>query len=108
MTLPRRKVVRWLDAAIDDLAKIVDAIAIDSPMAAERLEEKIFSKAALLEKLPHLGIPHSRRIRFLVEGNYLVYYTVRRKDVLIKAVVHGSQLFRTQWLRRKGNGRGAR
>jgi len=37
----------------------------------------------------------------LVFGNYVVYYTVSRREVVVRAVVHGARRFRPSWLRRK-------
>ena len=40
---------------------------------------------------PCLEYPAARQ---LVHGNYIVYYTVSRREVVIRAVVHGAREFR--------------
>ena len=101
--MPRQKKVRWLDAALNDLVEIVEYIGKDNPQAAERLADAIFAKIELLADSPHLGsiCPHYRKARQLIHGNYLVYYTVHRQEVVMRAIVHGARLFRSYWLRRE-------
>jgi toxin ParE1/3/4 len=103
MRLPRRKHVRWRDAAIDDLVGVVEQIAEYSPHAAERLADAIFARVDQLQTFPHLGsvCPYYPKARQLIHGNYIIYYTVHRKEVVIRAVVHGARLFRAYWLRRE-------
>ena len=98
----RQKQLRWLRAAQDDLTAIIDYIADDDPKAAARFAERLLRKIALLGESPHLGsvCPYYRKARQLVHGNYIVYYTVHRTEVVIRAVVHGARLFRSYWLRR--------
>ena len=99
---PRRpKEIRWLQPARDDLTSIVDFIAGNNPKAAERFADRLIAKVGLLAGSPHLGsiCPH-RKIRQLIHGKYIVYYTVHRTEVVIRAVVHGARLFRSYWLRR--------
>ncbi len=47
---------------------------------------------------PCLEYPKARQIFY---GEYVVYYTVNRRDLVIRAVVHGARHFRKSWLRRK-------
>jgi plasmid stabilization system protein ParE len=102
MSLPRRKTLRWRDAAVDDLVGIVQDIAQHSPQAAERFADAIFDRVDKLQFFPHLGsvCPYYVKARQLIHGNYIIYYTVYRKEVVIRAVVHGARLFRSYWLRR--------
>ena len=103
MSAARKRILRWKKAAGDDLAAIVDTIAADSPVAAERFLETILGRIESLERFPFSGgvCPHYPKARQIVFGNYLVYYTVGRRDVVIRAVVHGARLFRASWLRRQ-------
>jgi len=97
--MSRPRPLRWLEAARDDLGQIAESIAADNPRAAERLSERILDRVQILSDHPHLGspCPFAPRVRFLVVGNY----TVHRKEVVIRAVVHGRRLFRPGWLRRE-------
>jgi plasmid stabilization system protein ParE len=70
---PKR--IRWLNAAVEDLETIVEHIAADAPLAAERFAESILAKVEMLADLPRLGsvCPHYRKARQLIHGSYLVY-----------------------------------
>jgi plasmid stabilization system protein ParE len=97
------RVLRWRQAAVDDLAAIVLHIESDAPIAAARFRDAIVAKIHSLAEFPLTGsICHeSPSARVVVFGNYLVYYTVSRREIMIRAVVHGARLFRPSWLRRK-------
>ena len=97
------KPIRWLTAARDDLAEVIDYIARDNPDAAQRLLDRILTKVETLSETPDLGTrsPYHRTARQLIHGNYLVYYTVHRTEIVIRAVVHGARRFRSEWLRRE-------
>ena len=97
------RVVRWRKAAGDDLAAIVGHIAADSVNAAETFLENILARIESLERFPYSGAVcrYYPKARQLIYGNYIVYYSVSRKEVLILAIVHGARLFQASWLRRR-------
>jgi len=97
------RTVTWLVAAVADVEEIVEVIARDSATAAERFAKAILDRASQLSHSPYLGAvcPHARRARQLIHGNYIIYYSVHRSEVRIRAVVHGARLFQSYWLRRK-------
>lgn len=97
------KTIRWLLAALDDAADIVERIAKDSPRAADRFANELIRRVELLADFPYLYpvCPYQRRVRMLAQGKYIAYYTVHREEVVIRAVVHGARLFRAAWLRRE-------
>ena len=103
MTARKPKPLRWHSAAYDDLCEIVDYIAADSPVNADRFAKAVFARVELLTESPHLGsvCPHFRKARQLIHGNYVIYYSVHRTEIVIRAVVHGARLFRSYWLRRE-------
>ena len=103
MSASRRKELRWLLAALEDLTGIVERIAEDAPQAAERFAATVFARVQRLRIFPYLGsiCPYYRKARQLIHGHYIIYYTVHRKEVVIRAVVHGARLFRSAWLRRE-------
>ena len=100
MTESVPKPVHWLKAADDDLAEIIDRISKDDPIAASNFLDRIFSLTELLERSPLLGAvcPYSRKVRQLIHGKYVIYYSVGRSEILIRAIVHGARLFRRNWL----------
>ena len=99
MSLKNRKPVRWLVAASEDFAQIISDIAADRPRAAEKLAERILHRVELLADFPYLGsvCPYYRKARQLVHGNYIVYYTVHRTELVVRAVVHGARFFSSRW-----------
>jgi addiction module RelE/StbE family toxin len=103
MSARKRKQVRWQTAALEDLTQIVSYIARHAPQAAERLADDVFTQVERLGDFPYLGstCPSFRKARQLVHGNYIIYYTVHRQEVVVRAVVHGARLFRSNWLRRE-------
>jgi plasmid stabilization system protein ParE len=95
--------VRWLDSAYAEAQAIFDYIAADDRRAADRWADAIADKAAALADAPSLGAPleRYRNARYLTHGNYVLYYTVHRQEVVIRAVKHGAMRFRSAWLRRE-------
>ncbi len=47
MTVPPKRILRWKQAAIDDLARVLRNIASDSPSAAERFHDEIIERIVL-------------------------------------------------------------
>ena len=89
--------VRLLRVAEDDLVEIVAYIATDRPSAAEKLADKIEKNLGLLSKHPHLGrIPGEEDLarqgyRYLVVDNYLIFYTIEEKAILVHRILHGAR-----------------
>lgn len=86
----------WDPVALDHLQGIAQYIAKDSPSAANRLVQRIFTRLERLEMFPHSGgyiAEDSRKIyREIIQGNYRVIYRVSGDDVLIVAVYHAARL----------------
>jgi plasmid stabilization system protein ParE len=88
--------VRYSISAIRDLDQIGDYIAEDlkSPLAALSTVNKIQGTISDLADFPLLGAPLSSIVdvdtdyRFLVCGNYLVFYHTQADDVLIDRVLY--------------------
>ncbi|HET8555011.1 MAG TPA: type II toxin-antitoxin system RelE/ParE family toxin, partial [Rhodanobacteraceae bacterium] len=47
--------VSWTEPALDDLLQVVDFIAEDNPLTAERILEQLSRRAATLERMPQCG-----------------------------------------------------
>ncbi len=98
--MPRRRSVRLLPAAEEDFSQIVLFVAEDNPSAAEQLMNNIERKLARLEKFPELGgVPSDPDLaavgyRFLVTGNYLIFYTLEPRSVLVHRILHGARDYR--------------
>lgn len=86
----------WLEAADDDLARIIGHIGEIAPQAAVRLWDRISTSVLLLAEHPYLHqlsdrVPGLREI--VVTANYVVLYRVTATAVEIVAVVHAAQHF---------------
>ena len=103
MSDPTSRPPRWAVAARDDFYAILNYIAADNPVAAERWTDTIYDKAASLADAPYLGppLPRHRPARYLTHGVYVIYHTVHENELVIRGVVHGARKLQTKWLRRE-------
>src|SRR5207245_3820538 len=99
MKPPGAKSLRWLPSALDDLFQIAEYISANAPQAADQFIQAVFAKTKQLRDFPYLGsiCPYYPKARQLIHGNYVIYYTVHRNEVTVRAVVHGARLFRARW-----------
>jgi plasmid stabilization system protein ParE len=90
--------IEWKQIAEDDLAGIVDIIAEDSPVRAERFAANIRAKTESLREYPKIGREIRRSTHVLVvHPNYIVVYRVlaKKKVVEILRVKHAAKQFPT-------------
>ena len=101
--MPRPKQLRWQELAREEFLSTVDMIAADNPRAAARFQQRVERKVGLIAEFPTLGtrVYRARSFRFITHGKYVIYYSVGRREVVIRAFRHGSQPFRRQWLHRE-------
>ncbi|HAK97540.1 MAG TPA: type II toxin-antitoxin system RelE/ParE family toxin [Planctomycetes bacterium] len=87
--------VIWTETALSDLRGIVEYIAKDSPIYAERFGTRLVRAPRLLEKTPLLGrmVPeyNDASIREIIFGAYRVIYKATEHACLILAIIHGSR-----------------
>ncbi len=89
--------VRPLPVAEEDLDEIVAYVALDNLEAALKLAERIESDLAMLSTSPELGrIPRDSDLRetgyrYLIVVNYLVFYTVEKRTVIVHRILHGAR-----------------
>jgi toxin ParE1/3/4 len=92
---PRRRSVRLLALAEQDLADIYEYIAVDNPSAAERVLTRIEKDLGSLAAQPLLGrIPRDPDIarlgyRYLIIADYLAFYRMEPSVVLVHRILHG-------------------
>lgn len=89
------KKVTWTDEASAWLEKIHDYIALDKPLAAQKVVKEILQKTKLLEGFPEIGHLHpdfsKRNVRVLLYGHYRIAYTIKNNDQIdVLGVFHGS------------------
>jgi toxin ParE1/3/4 len=94
---PRRRSVRLLALAEQDLADIYEYIAVDNPSAAERVLTHIEKDLGSLATQPLLGrIPRDPDIarlgyRYLIIADYLAFYRLEPSVVLVHRILHGAR-----------------
>ena len=93
--------VRLLSIAEEDFAEIVSFIAADNQKAAMNLANNIENNLKLLALNPKLGrIPRDVDIRklgyrYLIVQNYLIFYKVENKSILIHRILHGARDYKS-------------
>ena len=94
---PRKRSVRLLGLAEQDLADIYEYAAADNPPAAERLLARIEKNLNALSTQPLLGrIPRDLDIaklgyRYLIMGDHLAFYRLEPSVVLIHRILHSAR-----------------
>lgn len=94
---PPRFRIQLLKVAEDDLTEILTYIAADRPSAAEPLVARIEKRLQLLTQNPHSGrIPNEEELirlgyRYLVVENYLLFYTIEGRTILVHRILHGAR-----------------
>ncbi len=93
--------VRLLSIAEEDFKEIISFIAADNPTAADAIANKIEKNLETLSENPNLGrIPREEEIRnlgyrYLIAQNYLIFYTIEEKTILIHRILHGARNYKT-------------
>ena len=86
----------WSPLAVERASEIVDYIAKDKPLAAEKWIQTVFSKVEQLRLNPEIGriVPeiNARQFRELIYGNYRIIYHIERKKISILTIRHGKQI----------------
>ena len=89
--------IRVTPAALNDLKEIMSYIENDlsNPIAAKKVVKRIIEDYSRLEFLPHMGsslsskVPFDTDYRFIVSGNYIVFYKADDEYVSIYRVLYG-------------------
>ena len=87
--------VVWTESALNDLQTIIEHIAKDSPVYAERFGTRVVRAPRILQQSPFLGriVPefNDQSIRELIYGSYRIIYKATDTSCFIVAVIHGSR-----------------
>jgi toxin ParE1/3/4 len=87
--------IRWSPEAADDLQRICEHVAIDSPEAARQAAGTIYEGCDRLSEFPRVGrtsrrMPKWRELVF-PPLPYIVVYLVTEQAVEITRIFHGAQ-----------------
>jgi len=87
--------LRFTPRARDDLREIMDYIAKDNPVGADRVGRAIFDACARIAARPYLGIRNARapelRSRLVTRYPYRIHYFVGDADVWIVHIRHSAR-----------------
>ena len=92
--------VRILRRAQADIIEIRNYVERDNPRGAKRLVDKLLDRIESLAQLPELGVVPSddylqaRGFRVVIEGEYLIFYKVLRRQVRLYRILHGRRKYR--------------
>ena len=89
--------IRFTTTALNDLKEIKSYIENDlsNPIAANNVIKRIVEDYSRLEFSPHMGsslstkVPFETDYRFIVSGNYLVFYITDNEFVSIYRILYG-------------------
>jgi toxin ParE1/3/4 len=98
----------WTEPALSDLDAIADIIALENPVAAQKLVRRIFKHVEQLEDHPKSGSKPSElkgwNYRQIIEPPCRVFYRYDDSCVFVLHVMRTEQRFRASKLKR-GRGR---
>jgi toxin ParE1/3/4 len=89
--------VRLLSIAEQDLVDLVSYLAAENSRAAAEALDHIEARLEALQSHPFVGrVPHNPKLtalgyQVLVIDNYLVFYKVKGKAVLVHRILHGAR-----------------
>lgn len=92
-----RFTLRLLSVAEQDLLDILEYLDVENPSAVRTLMDHLEKQLQGLQRYPFLGkVPGDAKLarmgyRVLVAGDYLVFYKVRGKTVLVYRIIHGAR-----------------
>lgn len=93
--------VEWTAEARDDLLQVVDFIAFDNPLTAQRILDRLRSRTLSLDRLAERGrvVPELRGTRFrqhreLAVTPWRLFYTIDTDVVRVIAVFDGRRHLR--------------
>ena len=89
--------IRVSPTALNDLKEIKSYIENDlsNPIAANNVVKRIIDDYSRLEISPHMGpslsakVPFDTDYRFIVSGNYLVFYKVEDDYISVNRILYG-------------------
>ena len=91
----------WTESAWDDLERIADSIALDSPYYAATFVQRVRDKARNLPVIPEAGaiVPEfdDVDIREVFEKSYRRIYHIGEETVSVLGLIHGARDLAAKW-----------
>ena len=88
--------VHWTNNAIEHLVNIYEHIALNSPIYAKRMVDRITRRSEQIGDQPLSGrkVPEYEYedIRELIERPYRIIYRIQSDQIDVLAVIHGARL----------------
>jgi toxin ParE1/3/4 len=86
--------VQWTDTAEEHLDSIYGYIALDSPVYAKRVVDRLTRRSQQIAKFPLSGrkVPEydMDQIREVIEGPYRIIYHIKPDGIDVLTVIHGA------------------
>jgi addiction module RelE/StbE family toxin len=93
-------IVHWTETAIKHLTGIYQYIALDSPLYAQRVADKIIRRSEQIGAFPQSGrrVPEYEApdVREIIERPYRLIYRIKADQIDVLAVIHSAQRFPEQ------------
>ncbi len=90
-------IVHWTETAIKHLTAIYQYIALNSPIYAQRMADKLIRRSEQIGIFPHSGrqVPEYEApdIREITEPPYRIIYRVKTDQIDVLAVIHSARQF---------------
>ena len=92
--------VHWTDLAVKHLADIHEYIARTSPQFALRMVDRLTRRSQQIGDFPRSGrvVPrkNDQNLREVFEGPYRIIYRIKKDQIDVLAVIHGSRQWPSQ------------
>jgi len=86
--------IKWTTTATETFDKIIDYVAEDNQVAAEKLADSLLDKVKNLRDFPNrYKAGRVAGTREMSMGNYIVVYSVSDDLITIITVLHGAQQY---------------
>ncbi|RUT06167.1 plasmid stabilization protein [Dulcicalothrix desertica PCC 7102] len=85
--------IKFSASAVRDLIRLRKFIAVNNPLAAERMSLRLQQAIGKLALFPDIGVrvEEPEGVRELVAGNYVVRYSRSDEEIFILRIWHGKE-----------------
>jgi plasmid stabilization system protein ParE len=84
--------ILWSEKAREQVREIVEFIAEDRPLAAERILEDLLERVQLLTEFPEQGTtwgaPSRPDLRSIISDSYRIVYRFRSEEIAVLSIRH--------------------